>query len=88
MTHRNIRRRLEARQIDASNDRLSSEAIGEIELDGNVLVIRRIHVRYKLRALADQRETIERVHNVHAQYCPVARSLEGTIGIRTSLELV
>jgi len=51
-------------------------------------VIRRIHVRYKLKAPADQRQTIERVHDVHAGHCPVARSLEGAIAIRTSLELV
>jgi hypothetical protein len=41
---------LEARQIDASNDKLTSEATGEIELEGNVLVIRRIHVRYRLKS--------------------------------------
>lgn len=61
---------------------------GEIELDGSVLVIRRIHVRYRLRAEEEQRETIERVHRIHADHCPVARSLRGAIEIRTSFELV
>ena len=79
---------LEARQIDASNDKLTSDAVGEIELEGNVLVIRRIHVRYRLEAPADQRESIERVHEVHVKHCPVARSLEGAIAISTSLEVV
>jgi uncharacterized OsmC-like protein len=50
-------------------------------------VIRRIHVRYKLTAPVDQRETIDRVHEMHAKRCPVARSLEGAIAISTSLEL-
>ena len=79
---------LEARQIDASNDKLTSNATGEIELEGNVLLIRCVHVRYRLKAREDQRETIERIHEIHAKHCPVARSLEGAIAISTSLELV
>jgi len=42
---------LEARQIDASNERLISEAVGEVELEDNVLVIKRIHVRLRLRLM-------------------------------------
>jgi uncharacterized OsmC-like protein len=34
------------------------------------------------------RETIERVHEIHAKHCAVARSLEGAIAISTNLELV
>jgi hypothetical protein len=36
----------------------------------------------------DQRETAERVHGFHARACPVARSLEGAIDVRTELELL
>jgi uncharacterized OsmC-like protein len=79
---------LEARQIDASHGKLISEVTGEIELDGNVLVIRRIRVKYKLRAPASQREVIERVHSIHAERCPVARSIRGAIDVETSYELV
>ena len=61
---------------------------GEIELDGSVLVIRRIFVLYKLRAPEEKREMIERIHRVHAERCPVARSLKGSIEIQTSYELV
>ena len=61
--------------------------MGEIELDGNVLVIRRIAVHYKLRAPEEVRETIERVHALHADHCPVARSIRAAIEIRTSYEL-
>jgi organic hydroperoxide reductase OsmC/OhrA len=88
LTHGNLWRRAGGAHIDASNDKLTSEATGEIELEGNVLVIQRIHVRYRLKAPADQRETIERVHEIHAKHCPVARSIEGAIEIRTSLEFV
>jgi len=57
-------------------------------MDGNVLVIRRIFVHYKLRAPESSRETIERVHGVHADHCPVARSIRAAIEIHTSFELV
>jgi uncharacterized OsmC-like protein len=74
--------------VDASKGKLVSETVGDIELDGGVLMIRRIHVRYKLRAPESARETIERVHNMHADYCPVARSLRPAIEISTELELI
>jgi len=66
---------LEARQIPAGGGRLSSEVHGEIVNEEKVLVIRRIHIVYYLRADAEQRETIERVHRIHHNSCPVYRSL-------------
>jgi uncharacterized OsmC-like protein len=53
-----------------------------------VLVLERITVRYRLPVPPDRRETARRVHGFHAQACPVARSLEGGIDVRTELELV
>jgi len=79
---------LEARQIDASDGKLTSEAVGEIELEGNVLVIRRIFVHYKLCAPKDNYEAVERIHRIHADHCPVARSIRAAIEIRTTFELV
>lgn len=79
---------LEVRHIDASNGRLTSEVSGEIELEEKVLVIRRIHVHYKLRAAEDQRETVEHAYRIHVDRCPLARSLRGSIEITTSLEFV
>ena len=67
---------------------LTSEITGEVELDGNVLVLKRIHAHYRLRAGEDQREVIERVHSMHVSRCPVARSLIPAISISTSYELV
>lgn len=52
-----------------------------------MLVIRRIHVRYLLTIPADQREAAERVHRVHANACPVYRSLAGCIDITTELKV-
>ena len=53
-----------------------------------MLVIKRITVRYRLSAPDDRREEVERVHEFHAGFCPVARSLEGGIEVRTELELI
>ncbi len=57
-------------------------------LEDNVLMIRRITVRYRLAVPQDRREEVERVHGFHARFCPVARSLEGGIEIRTELEFL
>jgi uncharacterized OsmC-like protein len=64
-----------------------SEATGEIETEDNVLVIRRIHVVYHLKLAPDQRETAQRVHGFHVQYCPVARTIGACVDITTELQL-
>jgi hypothetical protein len=53
-----------------------------------VLVIRRIHVRLELRAVAEHRETAERVHGFFAGACPLYRTLRSAIGITTELAFV
>ncbi len=58
-----------------------------MELEGKVLVIRRLHVVYHLKAAAEARETIERVHAVHKESCPVYRSIGGSIAMTTELRL-
>jgi uncharacterized OsmC-like protein len=76
---------LEARQIDASNEKLVAEAAGEVELEDNVLVIRRIHVALKLKAAEAHRETANRVHGFFADRCPIYRTLKPAIAITTEL---
>jgi len=78
---------LEARQIEAGDGYLVSEVVGEIEKEEKVLVVKRIHVTYHLRTAAENRETAERVHGIHAQFCPVYRTISGSVDITTSLEL-
>ncbi len=48
---------LDARQIDASNDKLTADVRGEVELEEGVLVIRRIHVAMRLIAPEEKRAT-------------------------------
>ena len=65
-----------------------SEAVGEVELDGNVLVIRRIHVAMQLVASEESRSTVERVHGIYAMRCPLYRTLHDAIQLTSSFELV
>lgn len=60
--------------------------LGEIETEDKVLVVKRIHVTYHLKAAASKRATAERVLGFHARSCPLARSIGGCVAITTSLE--
>ena len=66
---------------------LSSDVKGEIELDGKVMVIKRIHVTYHLKLKPEQRETAEKVHGFHIDYCPVARTMKGCVEFSTELNM-
>ena len=79
---------LEARQIDASDGRLTADVTGEVETEEGVLVIRRIHVAMRLEAPAVMRETVERVHGFYAMRCPLYRTLHQSIALSSSFELV
>ena len=63
------------------------EAVGEIELEENVLVIKRIHVRMRLKAQEVHRETATRLHGIFAHKCPIYRSLKAAIAMTTELLL-
>ena len=79
---------LEARQIDASNGKLTAEITGEVETEENVLVIRRIHVAMKLVAPQDVKDTVERVHGMYAMRCPLYRTFHKTLQLTSSYELI
>ena len=79
---------LEARQIDASDGKLSAEVTGEVEEEDGVLVIRRIHVAMRLVAVEQTREKVDRVHAVYAMNCPLYRTLHSAIRLTSSFQLV
>ena len=79
---------LEARQIDASNGKLTADVTGEVETEEGVLVIRRIHVVMRLVAPEETRRTVERVHGIYAMRCPLYRTLYQAIQLTSSFELV
>ena len=49
--------------------------------------MRRIHVTYQLRLQREQRAAAERAYSVHADNCPVYRTIRGCVDISTSLEM-
>ena len=65
-----------------------SEAVGEVEVEDGVLIIRRIHTKLTLKADQAHWETAQRVHGFFADKCPVYRSLKNAIAITTELILV
>ena len=65
---------------------LIGEVAGEVEKDAGVLVLRRIHVKYKLSVPEDVHDVVARVLEMHADKCPVARSVKGAIEITTEVE--
>lgn len=60
-------------------------ARGEIELEDNVLVIKRIHVDYSgVEVPDDKRDAADRALATHQQACPVSRSIDAAIQVTTS----
>jgi len=61
--------------------------VGEVETENKVLVVKRIKQIFHLTADEEDRDTIERVLEVYADSCPVARSIKGSIEISSELEV-
>ena len=70
-----------------SFENLYADTVGEIETEGKVLVVKRIKQTFHLTAEENDREKIERVINLYADSCPVARSVKGSIEIESELDL-
>jgi len=78
---------LAAREISPEEGRASCVTTGEIESEDGVLIIKRIHVHFTIRASEEKRPVIERLHGVFAPKCPIFRSLRNSIQITSSYEL-
>lgn len=79
-------RALASVSIPVGDGRLQVEAIGELESEDGVLVIRRIRVIPHLKAETSQREKAERIIGEYAMKCPVYRSIYKAIDITTELD--
>jgi organic hydroperoxide reductase OsmC/OhrA len=80
---------LRAREIDATGERLSAVAEGDIEVDSDgVMNMHRVRVSYRLVVPEAKREAAERAHLHHVDACGVARSLRAALDISTELEMV
>jgi len=83
---------LEVRGISASDGLLCSDSIGELEKEGGVLVIKRIHVNYILRVdinlFTEKESAIQRAFELHPNSCPVYKSIHSSIEITKTLEVI
>lgn len=61
--------------------------MGEVEKEEGVLVIRRIRVTYHLKTAVDNEEAVRRVHEFHADKCPVYKTIQGCVDVKTELEI-
>ncbi len=68
-------------------DSFYADTTGEVETESKVLVVKRINQTFHLTADEKDRETIERVLQVYADSCPVARSIKDSIEITSELNL-
>lgn len=65
---------------------MTADVRGEIENEDNVLIIKRIHVIYHLATDPADKEKVERAYGIHAEHCPVYRSISAAIAITTELD--
>jgi uncharacterized OsmC-like protein len=83
-----FKRALGARGIAVTADTLEVIGTGDIVVDNDVPVLRRVEVAYTLNGTEPaDREKIERAHAVHDRGCAVSRSLSAAIDITTTLTL-
>lgn len=71
-----------------SDGELTAEGTGTLGVDKGVIRVQAIHVAYTLAMAPGIDEAkVRRAHEVHARYCPVARSIGGCIEITSELTI-
>ncbi len=76
---------LEARQIAAYGGSLETEVEGDIEEgDNRVLLLTKVHLKYRLKIPKDKRQQAERALSLHHSRCPVSQSVERGIRVEWS----
>ena len=65
-----------------------TEAVGEIENEERTLVLKRIHVTYRLALPPGaDRASVQRAFERHQEKCPIYRSIGAAVDITLDLEL-
>ncbi len=77
---------LESYKAQLGPQGLVGNARGEVELEDNVLIIKRIHVVYHLATPSADRVKVEKAYAIHLENCPVYRSIGTAIAITTELD--
>lgn len=74
--------------MDASGGRLTADVRGRVGKRDGVLVLQAVEVHYRLATREEHRTTVEKVHDIHVDHCPVAQSIVGCVELSTSIEIV
>ncbi len=75
-----------ARGIETDEGRLKVEAVGDVEAEDGILVLRRIHVVAHLIADESHRVAAERAAAHFHENCPLYRSISAAIAITSELD--
>lgn len=78
---------LEAREVHLEPDDLVAEVEGVNELRDKVPVLTELRVHYRMRIPEGSRETVEKILSRHQDYCPSARTLEGSVQISWTADI-
>jgi uncharacterized OsmC-like protein len=79
---------LEARQIAAYGGSLETGVEGDIEEgEHKVLLLTKVHLKYRLKIPRGKREQAERALALHHSRCPVSQSVERGIRVGWSAEI-
>jgi uncharacterized OsmC-like protein len=79
---------LEARHIAAYDGSLETEVEGDIEEgDNKVLLLTKVHIKYKMKLPQGTRAQAERALALHHARCPVSQSVERGIHVEWSAEI-
>lgn len=78
---------LEVRQVTLEPGDVACEAEGINVIREGLPVLAEIRVRYRLGIPAGSRETVERALARHAEKCPTAATLKGSVAVSWTAEL-
>jgi uncharacterized OsmC-like protein len=79
---------LEARHIAAYGGSLETEVEGDIEEgDNKVLLLTKVHIKYRLKIPQGKRQQAERALSLHHSRCPVSQSVERGIRVEWSADI-
>ena len=79
---------LEARQIPAYDGTLETEVEGDIEeAEHKILLLTKVHIRYRLRVPRGKRQQAERALSLHDSRCPVSQSVQRGIRVEWSADI-
>lgn len=79
---------LEVRGIVLGREDITATVEGVNELEDRLILLKRIHVHYRLTIPPGSREKVDRALSTHAEKCPTAASLKGSVEVTWSADVM